>query len=114
MYGVDGGQETANEDIDTQLETTCREQLNQLVASHRDVALENHDMIARRLFAGEEDILMGKPEGRTAGIIHAVANLNRRACAARGLLNSEFEAFFTVSMGTVYRRAAQAVEQTCV
>ena len=49
----------------------------------------------------------GKTGGWAGGIIYAAANQGRRACGVPGLLNKECEAFFSVSMGTVYKRAWQ-------
>ena len=49
----------------------------------------------------------GKPAGWAAGIIYATANQGRKSCGIPGLLNQECEDFFDVSMGTIYRRAAQ-------
>lgn len=97
-----------------ELETACREQLERFFASHPDVALQKRAITALHLLASDASMLSGKPEGWAAGIIYAVANLYRRACGVPGLLNSDFEAFFAVSMETVRRRAAQVTEQTSV
>ena len=97
-----------------ELEAACREQLDRYFASHPDVALQQRAMMALRFLASDATMLVGKPEGWAAGIVYAVANLYRRACGVPGLLNSEFEAFFAVSMGTVRRRAAQVIEQTSI
>jgi hypothetical protein len=52
-----------------------------------------------------------RPEGWAAGMIYAVANLDRQACGVPGLLNSEFIEFFSVSMETVRKRAANVMNQ---
>lgn len=49
----------------------------------------------------------GKLGSWVGGIIYASANQGRRACGVPGLLNQEFEDFFNVSMGTIYKRAWQ-------
>lgn len=64
------------------------------------------DHALKRLFSCK--ILMpGKPGGWAGGIIYALANQGRRACGVPNLLNKEFEEFFDVSMGTIYKRAWQ-------
>jgi hypothetical protein len=50
--------------------------------------------------------MQGKPGGWAGGIIYALANQYRQACGIPCLLNKEAEEFFTVSMGTIYKRAA--------
>lgn len=45
--------------------------------------------------------MTGNPEGWAAGIIYALVNQDRQACGVPGLLNSEFSAFFGVTMGTI-------------
>ncbi len=62
--------------------------------------------ILTRLLAGDIS-LPGKPAGWVAGTIYAVANQGRRPCGIPGVLNQECEDFFHISIGTVYRRAAQ-------
>ena len=48
----------------------------------------------------------GKSGGWAGGIIYAVANLYQYPCGIPGLLNQECEEFFSVSMGTIHKRAA--------
>src|ERR1700690_3811452 len=88
---------------------TCRERLEDFFASYRDAALKERAMKALRLLSASEKPLAGKPEGWAAGIIYAVANLDRQACGIPGVLNSEFIDFFGVSMETVRKRAANVV-----
>jgi hypothetical protein len=90
---------------------TCRDRLEDFFASYRDAALKERAMKALRLLSASEKPLAGKPDGWAAGIIYAVANLDRQACGIPGLLNSEFIDFFGVSMETVRKRAANIVNQ---
>jgi hypothetical protein len=66
------------------IESACREQLDRFFAAHPDSTLQKHALIALRLLASAEKPLAGKPEGWTAGIIYAMANLYRRACGIPG------------------------------
>ena len=74
--------------------------------SHPNVAMKKRVLKALRFLTVSEKPLAGKPEGWAAGIIYAVANRDRQACGVPGLLNSEFQALFGVSMGTIRKRAA--------
>jgi len=49
----------------------------------------------------------GKPGGWAGGIIYAVSSIG---VGVPGVLNSEFEEAFRVSMGTIYKRAAMITE----
>ena len=93
---------------------TCRDRLDDFFVSYRDAALEQRAKKALRFLATSEKPLAGKPEGWAAGIIYAVANLDRQACGVPGLLNSDFIDFFGVSMETVRKRAANVVRQISV
>jgi len=53
--------------------------------------------------------LPGKPEGWAAGILYYLANRHKRPCGVAGILNAEFERFFSVSMDTVRKRAAHVL-----
>jgi hypothetical protein len=64
-------------------------------------------MKALQFLAASDVAMEGKPAGWAAGIIYALANRDKRACGVPGLLNSEVEEFFDVSMSTVRKRAAQ-------
>ena len=85
----------------------CRESLEHFFGGHPDPAMQARALKALRFLAACNKPLLGKPEGWAAGIIYALFNRYRRACGVPGLLNSEFEAFFHVSMGTIRKRAAQ-------
>ena len=85
----------------------CRSHLERFFAAHPDETLQPRtDKFLRFIMAGDEPLL-GRPEGWAAGIVYAAANWERRACGVPGLLNSELESFFGVSMGTIRRRAAR-------
>ena len=91
-------------------ELACRELLECFFADHPNVAVQKRVQKALRFLTADSKPLAGKPEGWAAGIIYAVTNRDRQACGVPGLLNSEFEALFGVSMGTIRRRAAQIAE----
>lgn len=74
---------------------------------HPDAAKQNRARKVLRLLQACGKPLAGKPEGWAAGIIYGLANRDRRACGVPGLLNSEVEVLFGVSMGTIRKRAAQ-------
>jgi len=88
-------------------ERACRESLERFFGEHPDAATQSRALKALRLLIACEKPLPGKPEGWAAGIIYGLANRDRRACGVPGLLNSEVEALFGVSMGTIRKRAAQ-------
>ena len=89
----------------------CREHLDRFFATHPNPVLEERATKALEFLAKVEKLLAGKPEGWAAGMIYAVANLDRQACGVPGLLNSEFIEFFSVSMETVRKRAANVMNQ---
>ena len=88
-------------------ELACRERLDHFFGSYRDAAMQKNALKALRFLTTCDKPLSGKPEGWAAGIIYGLANRDRRACGVPGLLNSEVEALFGVSMGTIRKRAAQ-------
>jgi len=51
--------------------------------------------------------LLGKPGGWAAGIVYAMGS---RGVGVPGVLNSELEEAFGVSMSTIYKRAARVRE----
>ena len=85
----------------------CRGYLDHFFDCHPNAALQKRGLKALRLLTVCDEPLAGKPAGWAAGVVYAVANRERQACGVPGLLNSEFEAFFDVSMGTARRRASQ-------
>lgn len=89
-------------------ERACRASLERFFGEHPpDAAMQRRALKTLRLLAACEKPLPGMPEGWAAGIIYGLANRDRRACGVPGLLNSEVEALFGVSMGTIRKRAAQ-------
>ena len=95
-------------------ETACKEHLDRFFASYPDATLHKRAVEAARFLVADDKSLAGKAEGWAAGIIYAVANLDRQACGVPGLLNSEFTEFFGVSMGTVRKRAARVAERISI
>ena len=91
-------------------ERACRGHLGQFFDRCPDAALQRRALKALRLLTACDMLLAGKTAGWAAGIIYAVANRDRQACGVPGLLNSEFEALFGVSMGTIRKRAAQIAQ----
>ena len=59
-----------------------------------------------KIILAHEIPMPGKSGGWAAGILYAIANKWRRPCGVLGILNKEIEEFFSVSMSTVYKRAA--------
>jgi hypothetical protein len=94
--------------------SACREQLDRYFASHPNPALEMRSMKALRLLATAEKPLAGQAQGWAAGVVYAIANLDRQTCGVPGLLNAEFAKMFGVSMETVRRRAASIVNQISI
>lgn len=84
-----------------------QESLERFFVEHPDAAVQRRALKALRLLAACEQPRRGNAEGWAAGIIYWAANHDRRACGVPGLLNSEVEAIFGVSMDTIRRRAAQ-------
>ncbi|MBI5866598.1 MAG: hypothetical protein HZB38_19195 [Planctomycetes bacterium] len=85
----------------------CRESLERFFGQHPDATTHCRALRVLRMLTACQRPFRGKPEGWAAGIIYGLANRHRRACGLPGLLNSEAEALFGVSMGTIRRRAAQ-------
>lgn len=88
----------------------CMEFMDRYFVDHRDPVLESRAMNAMRFLAISDKRLPGEPAGWAAGIIYASANRHRQACGVPGLLNSEFEKFFGVSMTTIRKRAAKVMQ----
>jgi hypothetical protein len=92
----------------------CRERLEDFFASYCNAAMKERAMKALRFLSTSEEPMAGTPEGWAAGIVYAVANLDRQACGIPGLLNSDFIDFFGVSMETVRKRAARVADQISI
>jgi hypothetical protein len=91
-------------------ERACRGLLDGFFRRHPNAALEKRALKALHLLTACDKRLTGACAGWAAGIVYAVANRDRRACGVPGILNSELEGLFGVSMGTVRKRAAQIAE----
>lgn len=89
------------------VERACRESLERFFGQHPDAAMLKRAGKALRFLTACGRPLPGKPEGSAAGIIYGLANRDRQACGVPGSLNSEVEAHFGISMGTIRKRAAQ-------
>lgn len=92
----------------------CRQHLERFFGGYPDPAMQKSALKAWRFLTACHRPLLGKPEGWAAGIIYTLANRGRRACGVPGVLNSDFEQFFGVSMGTIRKRAAQIEELLAV
>lgn len=97
---------TANHNV----EAECRDFLNRFFDNNPNDTLRKRSLKALRFLSSGDAPLSGKPGGWAAGIIHALANRERKACGIPGLLNEDAENFFEVSMGTVRKRAGQVKE----
>ena len=91
-------------------ELACRQHLERFFGDHPNPAMQKSALKALRFLAACDKPLLGKPKGWAAGIIYALATRDRCACGVPGVLNSDFEQFFGVSMGTIRKRAAQIEE----
>lgn len=86
-------------------EQSCQKMIKSFFAKYPNPRLKTEaDHILQDFLAQKVD-MRGKPGGWAGGIIYAAANRYKRACGVPGLLNNECEAFFDVSMGTIYKRA---------
>ena len=85
----------------------CQKQLDRFFAAYPNPELNKRAAKALRLLATVEKPFAGKPESLAAGVIYAVANLERFPCGVPGVFNSEFAGFFGVSMGAIRRRAGR-------
>jgi len=89
------------------VEQACQKLLSTYFKKYPDKNLQAE---ADRIIISLSDfniLISGKPGGWAGGIIYALANQYHRACGIPGLLNKECEELFKVSMGTIYKRAAQ-------
>ena len=82
---------------------TCREFLEAFFAEYPNARLRADSEHVLKALEGKGLSLYGKPGGWAAGIVRAVGST---VCGVPGVLNSEMEKAFGVSMNTVYRRAA--------
>lgn len=85
----------------------CRELITDFFQKFPNAHWQAETNRALKSLLAQQTPMLGKPGGWVGGIIYAVANQYGRACGIPGLLNKESEAFFDVSMGTIYKRAWQ-------
>jgi len=82
---------------------TCWQLLAAFFTKYPDVRLKTEagrtlkELIARKVS------MHGKPGGWAGGIVYAISSIG---VGVPGVLNSELEKAFNVSMGTIYKRAA--------
>jgi hypothetical protein len=93
--------------VDPNPEQACKVHLERFCTILGDQALTARTSKALRFLAQSDTPIRGKPEGWAAGIIYAILTSNRPACGLPGVLNSEAEQIFGVTMGTVRKLAAQ-------
>ncbi len=92
-------------------ETTqaCRKHLERFFRHYPDPVREQRAAKALMFLAAFGEPLPGKPEGWAAGIVYYLANRYKRPCGVAGIPSAEFERFFSVSMDTARKRAAQVL-----
>ncbi|HET6247543.1 MAG TPA: hypothetical protein VFE47_07600 [Tepidisphaeraceae bacterium] len=90
----------------SQFERQCREHFDRYFDHYPNGVMDKRAMKTLRFVMADEEARAGKPGGWAAGIIYFLANQDRQACGVPGLLNSELEEFFGVSISTVRKRAA--------
>ena len=83
------------------------EQLKDFFARHPNPALKAKTLQAMRAVQRNVACPAGNPSGWAGGILYAAANDGKTPVGIPGLLNSEVEKFFGVTMGTIRRRAAR-------
>src|SRR6185437_1315173 len=91
----------------TQTEQPCREHLERFFGQYPDGTLNKRAMKALRLIAASGEPMPGRSAGWAAGIVYYLVNQCRQSCGVPGLLNSEFESIFGVTMSTIRKRAAR-------
>ena len=86
---------------------TCRLSMESFFAQYPNEQLcaESYGVLARLLSCKKP--MLGKPAGWAAGIVYAISS---RGVGVPGVLNSELEEAFGVSMSTIYKRAARVRE----
>lgn len=89
------------------LELECKNALSGFFDRYPDDELRGRSLKALRFLVADAAPLSGKPAAWAAGIVYAVANIDRQPCGVPGLLNEDVEQFFGVTMGTIRRRGAQ-------
>lgn len=84
---------------------TCQQHLADYFKKYPNPSLQRETNGMLRGLLDFKVLMPGKPGGWAGGIIYAAINRYKRACGITGLLNKECEAFFGVSMSTIYKRS---------
>ncbi len=82
-------------------------QLENFFVRYPNPALKAKTLQAMRAMQRKVACPAGNPSGWAGGILYAAANDGKTPVGIPGLLNSEVEKFFGVTMGTIRRRAAR-------
>ena len=91
--------------INENKEQSCQQLLAAFFKKYPNPGLQVEvDRTLKRLFEFQTP-MPGKSGGWAGGIVYATANCYKSDCGIPGLLNSECEEFFSVSMSTIYKRA---------
>lgn len=91
--------------INENKEQTCQQLLVAFFKKYPNPGLQVEVERTLKLLLESQTPMPGKSCGWVGGIVYATANCSKSACGIPGLLNSECEAFFNVSMSTIYNRA---------
>ena len=81
----------------------CRKLLGEFFAKYPNdrLKIRAHRTLTKLL--ADQVSMSGKPGGWAGGVVYAVSSIG---VGVPGVLNSELEEVFGVSMGTIYKRAA--------
>ncbi|MFI5380763.1 MAG: hypothetical protein ACHRHE_15800 [Tepidisphaerales bacterium] len=93
-----------------EFEAECRAIVDRYFAACPDATMQQRAHRALRLLRASEKPLKGKAEGWAVGIIYFVSTDGRIPCGMPDMLNSEFEQFMGITMGTARYRAARVRE----
>ena len=96
--------------LKSEAELACQQHLDRYCAKHGGTVSRERALKALQFVVADRKKLSGAPAGWAAGIIYALANRGCYPCGVPELLNSDFEAFFGVSMSTIRKRAAQVAQ----
>ena len=93
--------------VNESFDDTCWQLLDAFFAKFPNEQLrgESYGVLAKLLSC--KTPLLGKPAGWAAGIVYAISS---RGVGVPGVLNSELQEAFGVSMSTTYKRAARVRE----
>ena len=89
--------------VNKTVDQTCQQLLVAFFTNYPNARMKvGADRILKR-FMARKIPMHGKPGGWAGGIVYAVSSIG---VGVPGVLNSELEEAFGVSMGTIYKRAA--------